>query len=346
VENIFALLATHDTLVFAGSPGFGKSAFVRAFSEATRSLKATIIPVKPNWTSGEDLFGYWNPSAGHFVASEFTTAIIKAAANPGKLSLICLDEMNLARVEYYFADLLSALENRAAPEIQLIPDSVVRGITDEHQQARCKPYQRLYIPPNVRVIGCLNMDETTLALSPKVLDRIHVVQFPDPLELPPDFTERIPTSNGLPRPIDAESFKRLEYPPLRKDDSVCQQLTNWRDILTAIGMTLSPRAIRQAMNYRDCLANIVGEPSATWQALNNTCLQKFVPRLERDMPDQVTADARHASVKELAQSFDGLTKSFSELNENGDLESPAASTLRELYKAADLRPDKRYSVWK
>lgn len=117
VENIFALLATHDTVVFAGSPGSGMTAFVRAFSEATSSLKETIIPVKPNWTSGEDLFGYWNPTAGHFVASDFTTAIIKAAANPSKLSLICLDEMNLARVEYYFADLLSALENRTAPEI-------------------------------------------------------------------------------------------------------------------------------------------------------------------------------------------------------------------------------------
>jgi hypothetical protein len=190
------------------------------------------------------------------------------------------------------------------------------------------------------------MDETTLALSPKVLDRIHVIQFPDPLELPPDFTEKTPISKGLPRPLDAVSFKRREYPPLQKDDSVCQQLTNWRDELTNIGMTLSPRAIRQALNYRDCLATIVGEPSATWQALNNTCLQKFVSRLERDMPDQDTADARHASVKALAQRFEKLAKEFPELLENGKLESPAASTLRELYKAADKRPDKRYSVWK
>lgn len=344
VENIFALLATHDTLVFAGSPGSGKTAFVRAFSKASSGLEATIIPVKPNWTSGEDLFGYWNPAAGHFVASDFTAAIIKATANPDKLSLICLDEMNLARVEYYFADLLSVLENRNAREIQLIPDSVIQAITDEKQRARCKPYHRIAIPPNIRIIGCLNMDETTLALSPKVLDRVHVIQFPDPLELPPDFAEKTLTCNGLPLPLDAESFNRCEYPSLRNDDSVCQQLINWREKLTNIGITLSPRVIRQAMNYRDCLAKIVGENMANWQALNNTCLQKFVPRLERDMPDQAAADARHASVKELIQSCEKLAKRFP--NENGKPESSAASALKALYEAADKRPDKRYSVWK
>jgi energy-coupling factor transporter ATP-binding protein EcfA2 len=347
VENIFALIATHDTLVFAGTPGSGKTAFVRAFSEATSSLEGTIIAVKPNWTSGEDLFGYWNPTAGHFVASEFAAAIIKAENNPDKLSLICLDEMNLARVEYYFADLLSALEKRPAPEeITLIPDSVVRSITDEKQQVRCRRYGRIVIPRNVRIIGCLNMDETTMALSPKVLDRVHVVQFPDPLKLPPDFTEKTPASKARSRPLDAKSFERREYPPMSKDDSVCQQLTHWRDELTNIGMTLSPRAIRQAMNYRDCLASIVGEPLATWQVLNNTCLQKFVPRLERDMPDQDTADERHASVKRLAHSFEELTRKFPELYVNGKLESVAASTLNELHEAAQKRSDKRYSVWK
>jgi hypothetical protein len=190
------------------------------------------------------------------------------------------------------------------------------------------------------------MDETTLALSPKVLDRVHVVQFPDPLELPPDFAEKTPASSGLPRPLGAESFERREYPPLSQSDSICQQLTTWRNELTNIGVTLSPRAIRQALNYRDCLAHIVGEPSATWLALNYTCLQKFIPRLERDMPDQDTADARHASVKVLAQNFENLKKEFSELQENGKLESPAASTLNELHSAADKRTDKRYTVWK
>jgi len=82
---------------------------------------------------------------------------------------------------------------------------------------------------------------------------------------------------------------------------------------------------------------------ANWQALNNTCLQKFVPRLERDMPDQAAADARHAKREGTHPELRKAGEKVSQRERQAGIF--AASHLKALYEAADKRPDKRYSVW-
>ena len=70
------------------------------------------MPVKPNWTGSDDLLGYYNPIERRYHPSQFLLALLEAAREPEIPHFICLDEMNLARVEYYFADFLSLLETR------------------------------------------------------------------------------------------------------------------------------------------------------------------------------------------------------------------------------------------
>lgn len=119
IRNFLTLLKTNDIIVLSGLSGSGKTQIVKAFAEALGGV-AKIIPVKPNWTSSDDLIGYYNPLQMSFLPTPFTEAIVEATHNPNQLYFICLDEMNLARVEYYFADFLSKLEERSnQPEIEL-----------------------------------------------------------------------------------------------------------------------------------------------------------------------------------------------------------------------------------
>lgn len=108
IENYITLIRTKDLVILAGDSGSGKTNLVKSFAKAVGG-KSIIVPVKPNWTSSEDLLGYYNPLEKKYLATPFLEAMIEAEQNPTKPYFICLDEMNLARVEYYFADFLSLL---------------------------------------------------------------------------------------------------------------------------------------------------------------------------------------------------------------------------------------------
>ena len=226
VDNFITLLRCNDLIVLAGDSGAGKTSLVKAFAKAIGGV-AKIIPVKPNWTGSEDLVGYYNPIEKKYISTPFLDALIEARDNPTKPYLICLDEMNLAKVEYYFADFLSKMEERnGAPKISLYSDdsvghtlseiktvltilqdarsnsqngesmSFVELIQDEainkklrlafgmsdqeslvkyHGDIRRLIAERtnkpsvLTLPENVRIVGSVNIDDTTHFLSPKYL---------------------------------------------------------------------------------------------------------------------------------------------------------------------------------
>lgn len=348
ILNVLSLICTHDIVIFAGEPGCGKTALVRAIADALGASKPAVIAVKPNWTSSEDLFGYWNAADGYFVSTVFTDALRRAAIDKDRLHFVCLDELNLARVEYYFADLLSAFEDRTkCPRVTLIPESIGRTPSEE-EKAVSSNYRYLDVPENVRIIGCINMDETTHAFSSKILDRVHVVRFPNPLDIDMASHNRETKGSGTRIPLHPSAMPRRQYPELElpSKTAVESHLARWRPLLERMGIQLSLRVVRQAMNYRNCLAMMMGEDSADWVARNYTVLQKILPRLEHDSPDQEDSDQRHRAVGEFLRALRDLDDKEESPVGALDFKVPKASVqLQKMYEDAERRPDKQYRYW-
>jgi len=166
IRNYYVALKTKPFVILCGISGTGKTQLTRLFAEAlTGDLAAQyrLLPVRPDWTDSTALLGFWNVLAGpegRYVSTRFLDFLREAGRpeNAGRSYFVCLDEMNLARVEHYFADFLSAMESpdRTVP---LHGDMAVR------------------IPPNFFVTGSVNVDETTFTFSRKVLDRANTIEF-------------------------------------------------------------------------------------------------------------------------------------------------------------------------
>lgn len=343
VENYLTLLRTNDLIILAGDSGSGKTSLVQSFAQAVGGV-AKIIPVKPNWTSSEDLLGYYNPLEKKYLATPFLEALLEASQNPDTPYFICLDEMNLARVEYYFADFLSKLEERKQqPEIQLYSDdeaahvlSELRGVVsiisgakekynkngivdfvalmqDEDVNAEMKRAfgfsdkdslikyhgdvrrmlagvigipSTITIPKNVRIVGAINIDETTHYLSPKILDRAHIMKFKSPLLT--DWTaieQEIENYNleDVSKPVHLsidELGVREAYPNFTPADEFCRLFTDFnREHFHPLGVEFGMRTIRQGLNYLALFKEVNPD---TQLALNNFLLHKVLPKFTFD----------------------------------------------------------------
>lgn len=164
-------------ILLNGSVGVGKTSLVKQSAKILGNEKDhNIIPVRPAWLDPSDLFGYYDSVNNIFRPSSLTTAIKNAKKN--KLHLICLDELNLARIENYGSDLLSQLEYKG--DIQLYSNDIYKEICSEKRNDETYPSTLKLSEKNLVLIGTLNSDETTYQLSPKVIDRSFVITFPVP----------------------------------------------------------------------------------------------------------------------------------------------------------------------
>lgn len=221
-------------LLLAGISGTGKSRIVRelaraCWDEGSDEYKAQkpknfqMIQVKPNWHDSSDLIGYVSRVSGkaEFVAGEFLKFIAKAWEDTETPYFLCLDEMNLAPVEQYFAEYLSVIESRKSHEYSTVTTDPI--IYPEYEVERDKNtnelvpkpwYKKLVsellvdcptkdafalnnqfinegisIPQNLIVVGTVNMDETTFSFSRKVLDRAMTIEMNE-VDLHGGLTER------------------------------------------------------------------------------------------------------------------------------------------------------------
>ena len=159
-------MRTRGFVILAGPSGVGKTWLTRLYANAVNA-KYLVAPVAPNWSTNEDLLGFFNPIDGEFHATQFLGFIDEAAelwnrVGPGAEEFhLVLDEMNLARVEHYFSLFLSLMERRHEAEIpvtHLTRDRVIR------------------VPPNLKFAGTVNMDETTHGFADKVFDRAQLIE--------------------------------------------------------------------------------------------------------------------------------------------------------------------------
>ena len=165
----------------------------------------TLIQVKPNWHNSMDVIGYLsNIPTPHYVFTPFVEFMAKAWQNPNVPFFLCLDEMNLAPVEEYFAEFLSAIESRSIEDGKYVTDPIIKpfksfgktvcddminallpdivaskATTEIADLINCFKEKGLTLPRNLIVIGTVNMDETTFSFSRKVLDRAMSVEMND-----------------------------------------------------------------------------------------------------------------------------------------------------------------------
>jgi 5-methylcytosine-specific restriction enzyme B len=159
-------------VILNGISGTGKTKLCLLYANAVYGKSADtinpylkVIPVRPDWTDSTSLFGYYSALEKRYVRTPFLNALLQAIEE-GKPMFVVLDEMNLARVEYYLSDYLSAVESRQP--IRLHSEEHITDVPKE-----------LHIPHNLYVIGTINVDETTHGLSDKVLDRAFVMTLSD-----------------------------------------------------------------------------------------------------------------------------------------------------------------------
>ncbi len=193
-------------LLLAGISGTGKSRIVRelaraCWAEDSEEYKAQkprnfeMVQVKPNWHDSTELLGYVSRVSGtpEFVPGDFLRFIVKAWEEPDVPYLLCLDEMNLAPVEQYFAEFLSVIESRKAKDgVTIVTDPILKKVDETwyspltfilteddalRERFNSKDMDNgICLPQNLIVIGTVNMDETTYSFSRKVLDRAMTIE--------------------------------------------------------------------------------------------------------------------------------------------------------------------------
>lgn len=193
-------------LLLAGISGTGKSRIVRelaraCWEEGSEEYKAQkpknfeMVQVKPNWHDSSELIGYVSRIEGvHYVIGPFLKFMVKAMLDPETPYFLCLDEMNLAPVEQYFAEYLSVIESRKKQDDGTITTdpiieysnteeykSLIDQLFPDNEELRIEfltedSGKRLCIPNNLIVVGTVNMDETTFSFSRKVLDRAMTIE--------------------------------------------------------------------------------------------------------------------------------------------------------------------------
>lgn len=224
--NYLTALRTKPFMLLAGISGTGKSRIVRKLAQATVTEKLQrangyigedfandrwtlhspanfeLIQVKPNWHNSMDVIGYLsNIPSPHYVFTPFIEFIVKAWQYPEVPFFLCLDEMNLAPVEEYFAEFLSAIESRSFEGKKYMTDPIIKPFNSFGEDVAKMMVNTLFpnftaadknsflgkivdhletngltLPKNLIVIGTVNMDETTFSFSRKVLDRAMSVE--------------------------------------------------------------------------------------------------------------------------------------------------------------------------
>lgn len=327
IENFYLSLKSKPFVILAGTSGTGKTRLVKLFAEAIGATEENdrykLVSVRPDWSDSSDLFGHINLQ-NEFVDGEITEFISNAIKHKNEPYFLCLDEMNLARVEYYLSDYLSIIESRKRVDDEIKTNVILKASFTKEK------YTDLYLPENLYVIGTVNMDETTFPFSKKVLDRANTIEF-SYVDLVPEFTE-IEEHEALEL---GNEFLKTKYVVLRKDIEETDQdyVKNVSEKLQEINEILVDANAHVGYRVRDEIAfymlnNLKTGLLSEEEAFDNEIMQKILPRIQGS--GKATQDLLIRLFKKFAGNESGISedKSWIEMKKYIEPEKDEAGNVK------------------
>ena len=314
-------LRTKPFMLLAGISGTGKSRIVRKLAQATntkayeneedrwndnRPDNFELIQVKPNWHNSMDVVGFYSNISEKYEFTPFVEFIVKAWQHTDTPYFLCLDEMNLAPVEEYFAEFLSAIESRSVDENgnyttdpiikpfkkfgKDVCEAMLKELLGEARHTEANPLavqfteKGLTLPPNLMVMGTVNMDETTFSFSRKVLDRamsveMNEVNYDDFMEGKTELMPLLTEQNAL---LVNRPQKACEVQEQIDSQKVIDYLKAVNELLDSTPFKLGYRAANEAILYVSACQDFAKDDFNIEKALDEFTLMKILSRIEGD----------------------------------------------------------------
>ena len=297
IASFLAGLGVSKLSILQGMSGTGKTSLPKIFCEAFKA-DCRIVEVESSWKDKNELIGYYNEFTKLFTPKKFTQALYASTLNPENITLIVLDEMNLSRIEYYFSDFLSLMENEPEKRNFRVVNVPLYYLQDGERKAYkgLKDGQTIAVSPNIWFIGTANRDESTFEISDKVYDRANTL----------NFDTRAPKAipDGAPLKPSYLSYEVLNqlFEEAKKNDS-----------FTLANDTVLPRAERLLAPYNISYGNRVANQMEDFVKIYCACFphpeEKRKEALEAIFLSKVVHKLEYRSVEnkdELSQEFSRL----------------------------------------
>lgn len=325
-------LRTKPFMLLAGISGTGKSRIVRELAKAcwkdgdeefgkNHPRNFCMVQVKPNWHDSSELIGYVSRINGEkYVVGPFLRFLAKAINEPDMPYFLCLDEMNLAPVEQYFAEYLSVIESRKLNDDgSITTDPIIpyenteaygtlidQLFADEEDRKAYKSEtngKRLTIPQNLFVVGTVNMDETTFSFSRKVLDRAMTIEMNE-VNLYGGLEDNGSEIGYIGNSIIGDAAEGKDVYAANKTlcDEVIAYLEEVNNKLEGTPFKIAYRTRNEFLLYA-VNRQLLDKDSQLWQTLDEMTSMKILSRIEGDSErTQQPLEALQTLVKETIES--------------------------------------------
>lgn len=271
IRRLYVSLKTRPFVILAGLTGSGKSSLTRSFAEALGARGSNgrfrRIAVRPDWIDQSEVLGFVNPISDRFVPGWLAETIRDCEREPDRLHFVLLDEMNLAPVEQYLAEWLSAIEEArsGSDDVRIPLYSSALEPTNANEWSSSVSF-----PDNLMIVGTVNVDETTRPLSERVLDRANV------LLLNVDVSDKHHKPNGAPSaPWHVEMTEWRKLCTNEPTDDHHEFLIEIADILRQASIGVGLRAHLELERFVANAKEIIDDETA----LDWGIVQRIIPKI-------------------------------------------------------------------
>lgn len=281
VENLYLALKANPFVILTGAAGVGKVTLIRLLAEAlgatTENGRYKQVSIQAGWQGPGGLLGAVNDT-GAFVPGALNDYLEAALAHPGMPFILCLDEMNAAPADSYFAEFLAVMENRREVAGALITDPLMGRYYFGLDDAAYERYGGLYLPDNLYIFGTISDESAAAGVSPKLVDRAAVIAVGHPSL---GFGSRQGSgAEGL-----ANDFLVARRPDFTIPSKTNAMITEMVALLEAINEILLKCGAQIGLGVRDDICTYLAvnaelQLMSQEAALDNAICQEIIPRIQ------------------------------------------------------------------